>query len=109
MPSLDAAADTTFALSTIDERLDTGQRDPRRMATAGEQRKDLGTRGTFSRRLQLDPGLVPPTSWSLSPCTGPEIQSRAEWLKSPGLDAIYLRLSRICAKSFGRRRGSLPP
>ena len=31
VPSLDAAADTTFALSTIDERLDTGQRDPRRM------------------------------------------------------------------------------
>ena len=44
MPSLDAAADTTFALSTIDERLDTGQRDLRRIARPGEQRNDLGTR-----------------------------------------------------------------
>jgi hypothetical protein len=40
--------------------------------------------GRFSRRLQLAPGLVPPTSWSLSPCTGPEIHWRAKSLKSPG-------------------------
>ena len=37
VPSLDAAADTTFALSTIDESLDTGQRDPRRMARPGNR------------------------------------------------------------------------
>ena len=34
MPSLDTA-DTTLALSTIDESLHTGQRDPRRMAVFG--------------------------------------------------------------------------
>jgi len=27
--------------------------------------------GSLSRRLQLAPGLVPPTSWSLSPCNAP--------------------------------------
>ena len=91
MPSVDAAADTTLALTTIDESLNTGQRDPRSMATSALARaqKDLGTSARFSRRLQLDPGLEPPTSWSLSPCTGPEIHWRAESLKSPDLDAIY--------------------
>jgi hypothetical protein len=68
VPSLDTA-DTTAAPSTIDESFDTGQRDPRRMARAWQQTKDLGTRDMFSRRLQLAPGLVPPTSWSLSPVT----------------------------------------
>jgi hypothetical protein len=29
------------------------------------------TSRTFSRRLQLAPGLEPPSSWSLSPCYGP--------------------------------------
>ena len=33
----------------------------------------LRSRGRFSRRLQLGPGLVPPSSWSLSPCNGLEI------------------------------------
>ena len=47
--------------------------------------------GRFSRRLQLDPGLVPPTRWSPSPVTTPEVHSRAESLKSPGPSAIYLR------------------
>jgi hypothetical protein len=38
------------------------------------QRADgLRTSGRFSRRLQLDPGLTPPTSWSL-PRAGPTIQ-----------------------------------
>ena len=40
MPSLDAA-DTTLALTTIDESLDTGQRDPRGWR-GPEQKKDLG-------------------------------------------------------------------
>jgi hypothetical protein len=31
-----------------------------------------------SRRLQLAPGLMPPTSWSLSPCCGPKFHLRAE-------------------------------
>jgi hypothetical protein len=36
------------------------------------QRADgLRTAGRFSRRLQLGPGLAPPSSWSLSPCIGP--------------------------------------
>ena len=37
-----------------------------------------GPRGRFSRRLQLAPGLVPPSRWSLSPCTGPATRLRAE-------------------------------
>ena len=91
VPSLDPA-DTTPALSTIDESLDTGQRDPRRWRGGRQQKKDLGTRGRFSRRLQLAPGLVPPSSWSLSPCFGPATYLRAESLKSPAPDAICLRL-----------------
>jgi hypothetical protein len=73
VPSLDAAADTTLALTTIDESLNTGQRDPRNMATSALARaqKDLGTPGRFSRRLQLDPGLEPPTSWKPLPLYGP--------------------------------------
>ena len=72
MPSLNAAADTTFALSTITKgsiQVNATH------GTWGHQhlraQKDLGTPDRFSRRLQLDPGLVPPTSWSLSPCIGP--------------------------------------
>ena len=38
----------------------------------------------FSRRLQLDPGLVPPTSWSFTPCGPPKIYCRAEPPKCPG-------------------------
>jgi len=45
--------------------------------------------GRFSRRLQLAPGPVPQTSWSLSPCIGPEIYWRAESFRSPGVEAIY--------------------
>ena len=52
--------------------------------------KDYAQAGSFSRRLQLDPGLVPPTSSSPSPATIPKVHSRAESLKSPGPDAIYL-------------------
>jgi hypothetical protein len=37
VPSLDMA-DTTLALSTIDESLNTGQRDPRGMGTAARSR-----------------------------------------------------------------------
>ena len=48
----------------------------------------IGSR--FSRRLQLAPGLMPPTSWSLSPCIGPEIYWRAESFRSPAVGAIYL-------------------
>lgn len=48
----------------------------------------------FSRRLQLAPGLVPPSSWSLSPCIGPEIHWRAKVAKSPGPGAIYLQSAR---------------
>ena len=61
-----------------DPRVDHYRRKPRYRSTstrAGlgdqQQHKDLGTPGTFSRRLQLGPGLVPPSSWSLSPCYGP--------------------------------------
>jgi hypothetical protein len=36
VPSLDAAADTTLALTTIDESLDTGQRDSRIMTPAAQ-------------------------------------------------------------------------
>jgi hypothetical protein len=93
VPSLDAAADTTLALSTIDESLDTGQREPRRMARAATEVR-IYTQGRFSRRLQLDPGLTPPTSWSLSPCTGPRIHWRAKLVDCPGLGAIYLNLAR---------------
>jgi hypothetical protein len=32
----------------------------------------------FSKRLQLAPGLDPPTSWSLSPCCGPKFHLRAD-------------------------------
>ena len=73
MPSLDAAADTALALTTIDESLDTGQRDPRRTGRSAAAAAAQGFRHTsrFSRRLQLGPGLVPPSSWSLSPCIGP--------------------------------------
>jgi hypothetical protein len=50
----------------------------------------LRTTGKFSRRLQLAPGLMPPTSWSLSPCIGPEIYWRVESFRSPAVGAIYL-------------------
>jgi hypothetical protein len=59
-----------------------------------QQKQDLRTQGRFSRRLQLDPGLTPPTSWSLSPCTGPRIHWRAKLVDCPGLGAIYLNLAR---------------
>ena len=76
MPSLNAAADTTFALSTITKG--SIQVNATHAGWRGqEQRNDLGTRDRFSRRLQLDPGLVPPTSWSLSPCYGPKFHLRA--------------------------------
>jgi len=57
-----------------------------------QQHKDLGTLGRFSRRLQLDPGLEPPTSWSLLPLYGPYNYLRAALAKSPGLEAIYLKV-----------------
>jgi hypothetical protein len=57
-----------------------------------QQHKDLGTPGRFSRRLQLDPGLEPPTSWSLLPLYGPYNYLRAALAKSPGLEAIYLKV-----------------
>jgi hypothetical protein len=38
---------------------------------------DCGSR--FSRRLQLAPGLVPPSSWSLSPCIGPATICAQNW------------------------------
>ena len=63
-------------------------------------KKVLGTPGRFSRRLQLDPGLVPPTSWSPSPCVGPKIYWRAESLKSPGPEGICLEVSQICAMNL---------
>ena len=47
--------------------------------------------GRFSRRLQLDPGLMPPTSWNLTPCIDP-LHCRADLAKSPGAGAIYLTL-----------------
>jgi hypothetical protein len=108
---LDAAADTTPALITIDESLDTGQRDSRSMATSAqvvaarhsEPARAEGfrhARCTFSRRLQLAPGLVPPTSWSPSPCVGPKIYWRAESLKSPGPEGICLEVSPICAMNL---------
>ena len=53
--------------------------------------------GRFTGRLQLAPGLVPPTSWSFPRCGHPKIYCRAESLKSPGLDAIYLKLVRSIA------------
>jgi hypothetical protein len=97
VPSLDGATDTTRRFVHYHERLDTGQCAPRRMARAGNRRKDLGTRDRFSRRLQLGPGLVPPSSWSLPPCNGPEIHWRAKLLKSPGPGGIYLILVRSAA------------
>ena len=67
MPSLDAARhnpplcplSTKASIQVNATRAGLGDR---------QQHKDLGTAGTFSRRLQLGPGLVPPSSWSLSPC-----------------------------------------
>ena len=80
---------------------------PRRMPRAGNK-GSLGTQaGKFSRRLQLAPGLVPPSSWSLSPCIGPEIHWRAKLLKSPGAEAIYLRPAES-ARNPSVQRGSLP-
>ena len=49
--------------------------DPLHPAMPGSGRKKEGERGRFSRRLQLGPGLVPPSSWSLSPCIGPQPSS----------------------------------
>jgi len=46
--------------------------------------------GRFGRRLQLDPGLVPPASWSHSPAS-PLLNCRADLAKSPGSGAIYLK------------------
>ena len=40
--------------------------------------------GRFSRRLQLGPGLVPPSSWSLSPCVGPKSTVAPKVAKCPG-------------------------
>jgi hypothetical protein len=52
VPSLDAAADTTLALTTIDESLDTGQRDPRRTgrsaAAQGFRHKQVRSAGDSS-------------------------------------------------------------
>jgi hypothetical protein len=47
-----------------------------RVCPTGTQTPSIGgggfvTRSRFSRRLQLDPGLEPPTSWSLLPLYGP--------------------------------------
>jgi hypothetical protein len=63
--------------------------------------------GRFSRRLQLDPGLMPPTSWNLTPCIDP-LHCRADLAKSPGAGAIYLTLRGKCRKSL-RRRWFLEP
>jgi hypothetical protein len=52
-------------------------------------------RGRFSRRLQLDPGLTPPTSWSL-PRAGPTIQQRADLVKSPGPGTDLIEDRKIC-------------
>jgi hypothetical protein len=43
----------------------------------------------FTGRLQLAPGLVPPTSWSFPPLRPPKIYCRAESLKSPEPGPIY--------------------
>jgi hypothetical protein len=73
--------------------------------------------GTFSRRLQLGPGLEPPSSRSLSPASTPNIYGRAGSLKSPVLDGdlredrkIYGRSSSFSASvslSSARRRSTL--
>ena len=57
VPSLDAAADKTLALSTIDESLNTGQRDPRRMGTSATGRS-CPTRG-LARNDWLSSGPEP--------------------------------------------------
>ena len=44
-----------------------------RYARSGVRKRNWRTHaGRFGRRLQLDPGLVPPTSWSHSPCVDPK-------------------------------------
>jgi hypothetical protein len=63
-------------------------------ATTQAHSTERHRQGRFSRRLQLAPGLVPPPSWSLSPCTGPEIHWRARLIESPDSGAIYLTLMR---------------
>jgi hypothetical protein len=55
--------------------------------------------GMFSRRLQLAPGLEPPTSWSSSPVTTPNIYGRAESLKSPGLGGDLCEDRKIYGRS----------
>jgi hypothetical protein len=98
VPSLDAAADTAPALITIDESLNTGQRDPHRMRRSAAAQE--GTPGSFSRRLQLAPGLVPPTSWSFPPC-GPydPVARRTGQMSRSWRDLFHVR--QICAKSCG--------
>jgi hypothetical protein len=55
--------------------------------------------GRFSRRLQLAPRLEPPTSWSPSPVTTPNIYGRAESLKSPGLGGDLCEDRKIYGRS----------
>jgi hypothetical protein len=66
-----------------------------------------------SRRLQLDQGLVPPPSWSLSPLLRPHIYGRSESLKCPGPDGDLREDRKIHGKFWfvshlarcGHRRG----
>ena len=71
-----------------------------------EERR-LRPAGSFSRRLQLGPGLKPPSSWSLSPASTPNIYGRAESLKSPGLEAIYLS-GQATTRNPSVWRGAIP-
>src|SRR5207249_1120141 len=84
VPSLDAAADTTFAVFTITKG--SIQVNATRAGWGDQQQHNvLDTPGRFSRRLQLAPGLEPPTSWSLSPvATRPKLQQRTQLSISPG-------------------------
>ena len=66
MPSLNTA-DTTLALSTIDESLSTGQRDPRTRdgaTTTARGRKALRLyRVDVRQRTRSSMSLKPPTEW----------------------------------------------
>jgi hypothetical protein len=96
VPSLDAADPR---VTTIDEGVDTRQRDPRSMARSAqviagrhcELARPEGFRRTrcrFSRRLQLDPGLMPPTSWSLPLHGAPRSIGARSWSKVQVLAVI---------------------
>jgi hypothetical protein len=61
----------------------------------------------FSRRLQLDPGLMPPTSWSLTPCIDPLQLPRRLGEKSRRWRDLS-HAPRKCRKSL-RRRWFLEP